>query len=151
MHDMTAPKREETKKQIILTLRCINGRWRPILSWSDYFWSTVLLLPITLQEKQTLWHFFDEETHQIMSFEEQLKGDRKDTTVELERNSHLFCIVQVERISIKRETSRRQSCRDPTMSKITILGVFHMLSHLIFSMNSWNGHHPHFTNEKTKV
>jgi len=28
----SAPKREEAKKQIILTLRCINGRRRPILS-----------------------------------------------------------------------------------------------------------------------
>lgn len=43
-----------------------------------------------------------------MSFEEQLKGDREDTTVELERNIDLFCIVQVERISIKGENSRRK-------------------------------------------
>lgn len=43
-----------------------------------------------------------------MSSEEQLKGEREDTTVELERNVDLFGIVQAERISIKGETFRRQ-------------------------------------------
>lgn len=45
-----------------------------------------------------------------MSFEEQLKGDREDTTIELERNIDLFYIVQMERISIKGDTSRRKPC-----------------------------------------
>lgn len=39
-----------------------------------------------------------------MSLEEQLKGVREDMTVELERNADL-CVVQVDKISTKGETS----------------------------------------------
>lgn len=58
----------------------------------------MFLLGITLQEKQTLWHFFGEQTHQIMSSEERLKEDREDMTAELERNGDVSYVVQVDRI-----------------------------------------------------
>lgn len=58
---------------------------------------------ITLQEKEIL----REENHQIMPFEEQLKGDREVRTVELGRKVD-FCLVQVDRIDQHKERNFRE-------------------------------------------
>lgn len=72
-------------KEIILTLRCIiNISWWScfILYWSDYLWN-IYFFQVPLFKRNKLCVklcviFFGEENHQIMSFEEQIKGDRED-------------------------------------------------------------------------